>query len=148
MSLFWPFSFFNYVVERYVSQLDALLPWFAVALRYSLLLISGTVTILTPFFWFLTIINADANESLKMRVFVSGVHSIWWSLMLCFVGTGALMMVFGLPAIGFDMYMAFGLFPLSVAIGSVVAFMLVVSLVQKRRRQNKEKKKRKKMSGK
>lgn len=129
MSLFWPFSFFNYVVERYVSMLDAPLPSFAVSLRYTILITSATVTVLIPGFWFLTIINGNSHDSFMVRVFWSGVHSVWWSFVLCFVGSGLLVLLLGLPAFTADMCNLFGLLTIgSICLGGVVSTLLVSRL--------------------
>ena len=125
MSLFWPFSFFNYVVERYVNQLDLVVPWFSMTLRWSLLLISAAVTFLTPFFWFVTIINN--TDAFHVRVAVSVIHSIWWSLLLSFVGTGVFMVLLGAPALTFDVYVRYGLIPLCAGLCSIVIVAMLAS---------------------
>ncbi len=99
--LVWPFSFFSYLAQRLLLPVEHVLPWFGFAMRGSILLISGVTTVLTPFFLFLTVVN-NTEDSLAVRVIVSLIHAVWWSLVLCIVGFAFLLVAVGLPALLID----------------------------------------------
>ena len=113
------------------------MPWFSFVLRSGLLLISGTVTMLTPFFLFLTIIN-NASDALHVRIAVSLIHAIWWGLLLCFVGSFVLLVFGGIPALLVDLYQAYGLLYLICILTLMLILLLVVNIKKKKRKQKRK----------
>ena len=103
MLLVWPFSLFNaFVARELLVPVERVLPWFGFALRNSMLLVSGVTTAVTPLFVFLTVIN-NTSDPLSVRLVVALIHSIWWSLVICLVGSAFLMLALGAPAIVVDL---------------------------------------------
>lgn len=58
---------------------------------------------------FLTLINSAPSDSVKQKVVVSMLHSVWWSFLVTFVGALALCLMLGTPALFIDLYSNFEL---------------------------------------
>jgi hypothetical protein len=100
MLLFWPLSFFNYIAEGLVAPIENSVPWFAFALRTSLVIVSGATTLVMPFFLFLTLVNS--SDPMHTRVALSLLHAVWWSLVISIVGSVLLVLFTGAPALILD----------------------------------------------
>lgn len=88
-------------VARWVAPLDAVTPWFGFVVRLSFDAVAKLTMIATPAFVFLTVINST-ERLLLMRLVVSVAFSVWWSILLALVFLSLLLLVFGLPALLFD----------------------------------------------
>lgn len=94
----WPFSVFQVFLKENLKFLD-FLPWTAFVLRSSLLVASAVAAALTPIFLFLTIINMNSSDSLRVRVALSLLHALWWSLLITLLGSVACVALFTPPAL-------------------------------------------------
>ncbi len=103
MLLVWPFSLFNaFLARELLLPVERVLPWFGFALRNSLFVVSAVTTAVTPLFLFLTVIN-NTSDRLSVRLAVALIHAIWWSLVICLVGSAFLMLALGVPALVVDL---------------------------------------------